>query len=113
MRTTSVAMSDWVLGRPGRRAFEPSYFLATSVRYQRRMVSGVTSPATAASRRRHPDPSRHAEGVLGAYRPTRHARALVESTLATTVSDTIPSIGDPLALDHFDRWDLAQSIQTP
>src|SRR5262245_29757103 len=33
MRTTSAAMSG-VVG--GRRAFEPSYFCATSVRYQRR-----------------------------------------------------------------------------
>ena len=41
-----------VLGRPGRRVFEPSYFLATSLRYQRRMVSGVTIPAMSARRRR-------------------------------------------------------------
>jgi hypothetical protein len=34
MRTTSAAMSGLVLGRPGRRVFEPSYFLATSLRYQ-------------------------------------------------------------------------------
>jgi hypothetical protein len=42
-------MSGWVVGRPGRRLFEPSYFLATSLRYHRRMVSGVTMPATAAT----------------------------------------------------------------
>jgi hypothetical protein len=28
--------------------FEPSYFIAMSVRYHRRMVSGVTMPATVA-----------------------------------------------------------------
>ena len=33
-------MSGLVRGRPGRRRFEPSYVLATSVRYHRRMVSG-------------------------------------------------------------------------
>jgi hypothetical protein len=44
MRTTSAAMSGLVLGRLGRRVFEPSYFLATSFRYHRRMVSGVTMP---------------------------------------------------------------------
>lgn len=38
-------MSGLVHGRPGRRVFEPSYFLATSFRYHRRMVSGVTMPA--------------------------------------------------------------------
>jgi hypothetical protein len=32
MRTTSAAMSGLVRGRPGRRVFEPSYFLATSLR---------------------------------------------------------------------------------
>src|SRR5262245_13362247 len=52
MRTTSEAMSGLVCGRPGRRVFDPLYFLATSVRYHRRMVSGVTTPATAARRRR-------------------------------------------------------------
>ena len=36
----------------GRRAFEPSYFVATSRRYQRRIVSGVTMPATSARPRR-------------------------------------------------------------
>jgi hypothetical protein len=41
MRTTSAAISGLVGGRPGRRVFEPSYFLATSLRYQRRIVSGV------------------------------------------------------------------------
>lgn len=34
-------MSGLVVGRPGRRVFEPSYFWATSLRYQRRIVSGV------------------------------------------------------------------------
>src|SRR5215472_18589854 len=52
MRTTSAAMSGLVLGRPGRRPFEPSYFLATSRRYQRKIVSGVTMPAMSARRRR-------------------------------------------------------------
>src|ERR1700681_4853157 len=52
MRTTSAARSGLVLGRPERRAFDPSYFLATSVRYQRRMVSDVTMPTMPASRRR-------------------------------------------------------------
>ena len=52
MRTTSAAMSGFVVGRPGRRVFEPSYFWATSVRYHRRIVSGVTMAATAARRRR-------------------------------------------------------------
>src|SRR5262245_9842964 len=52
MRTTSAAMSGFVVGRPGRRVFAPSYCWATSFRYQRRIVSGVTMPATAARRRR-------------------------------------------------------------
>ena len=52
MRTTSAAMSGLVDGRPGRRAWEPSYFWATSLRYPRRIVSGVTIPDTAARRRR-------------------------------------------------------------
>jgi hypothetical protein len=38
--------------RPGRRVFAPSYFVATRHRYHRRMVSGVTIPATATSCRR-------------------------------------------------------------
>jgi hypothetical protein len=41
-------MSGVVVGRPGRRVFEPSYFWATSLRYQRRIVSGVTMAAIAA-----------------------------------------------------------------
>jgi hypothetical protein len=45
-------MSSLVVGRPGRRVCELSYFAATSLRYQRRIVSGVTMPATAARRRR-------------------------------------------------------------
>src|ERR1700730_16647807 len=45
-------MFGLVLGRPGRRVFEPSYFLATSLRYHRRMVSGLTIPAMSARRRR-------------------------------------------------------------
>jgi hypothetical protein len=45
-------MFGLVLGRPGRRVFEPAYFLATSRRYHRRMVSGVTMPAMSARRRR-------------------------------------------------------------
>jgi len=48
---TSAARSGLVLGRPGRRAFEPSYFFATSVRYHGRIVSGVTMPTISASRR--------------------------------------------------------------
>ena len=44
-------MSGLVDGRPGRRAWEPSYFWATSLRYQRRIVSGVTIPDTSARRR--------------------------------------------------------------
>jgi hypothetical protein len=40
MRTTSAAISGLVVGRPGRRVCEPSYFLATSLRYQRKIVSG-------------------------------------------------------------------------
>src|SRR5262249_8593543 len=39
-------------GRPGTRLFEPAYFLATSRRYQRRIVSGVTMPAMSPRRRR-------------------------------------------------------------
>ena len=35
-------MSGMVGGRPGSRVFEPSYLWATSLRYQRRIVSGVT-----------------------------------------------------------------------
>ena len=46
MRTTSAAMSGLVDGRPGRRAFEPSYFLATSRRYQRRIATSRTSSST-------------------------------------------------------------------
>src|SRR6516165_11793797 len=52
MRTTSAAISGLVLGRPSRLAFEPSYCWATRRRYHRRIVSGVTMPATAARRRR-------------------------------------------------------------
>ena len=46
MRTTSSAIACLVRGRPELRFLEPSYFLATSRRYQRRIVSGVTMPAT-------------------------------------------------------------------
>ena len=35
-----------VIGRPRRRRALPSYFWAISRRYQRRIVSGVTMPAT-------------------------------------------------------------------
>jgi hypothetical protein len=52
MRTTSAAISGLVLGRPGRRVFEPSYLFATSWRYHRKKVSGVTMPAIDATRRR-------------------------------------------------------------
>jgi hypothetical protein len=52
MRTNSAAISGLVRGRPGWRVFESSYFLATSFRYQRRMVSGVTIPVMSARRRR-------------------------------------------------------------
>src|SRR5438067_3369865 len=52
MRTTSTARSALVRGRPGRRAFELSYFFAMSVRYHRRIVSGVTMPTIPPSRRR-------------------------------------------------------------
>ena len=37
---------------PGRRVWEPSYFWATSLRYQRRIVSGVTIRDTSARRPR-------------------------------------------------------------
>jgi len=33
-------MSGLVFGRPGRRFLDPSYLMATSLRYHRRMVSG-------------------------------------------------------------------------
>ena len=46
MRTTSAAMSGLVDGRPGRRAFEPSYFLATSRGSQRRIATSRTSSST-------------------------------------------------------------------
>src|SRR5262245_57261848 len=39
-------------GATGTRVFEPAYFLATSRRYQRRIVSGVTMPAMSPRRRR-------------------------------------------------------------
>ncbi len=38
-------MSVFVGGLPGPRAEEPSYFLATRLRYQRSKVSGVTMQA--------------------------------------------------------------------
>ncbi len=41
-----------VLGRPRPRQALPSYFLAISFRYQRRIVSGVTMPATCVKTRR-------------------------------------------------------------
>jgi hypothetical protein len=52
MRTTSAAMSGFVLGRPGRRRLRAVALLGDELRYQRKMVSGVTIPAMAARRRR-------------------------------------------------------------
>jgi hypothetical protein len=52
MRTTSAAMSGVVDGRPGRRLWEPSYFWATNLRYERRIVSGVKRPGRSATPRR-------------------------------------------------------------
>ena len=46
IRTTSAATSLRVIGRPRPRRALPSYVLAISLRYQRRIVSGVTIPAT-------------------------------------------------------------------
>ena len=52
IRTTSAATSRRVIGRPRPRRALPSYVLATSLRYQRRIVSGVTMPATCIKTRR-------------------------------------------------------------
>ena len=50
--TTSSATSCRVIGRPRRRRALPSYVWAISLRYQRRIVSGVTMPATCVKTRR-------------------------------------------------------------
>ena len=47
-----AAMAGFVVGRPGRRVFDPSYFWATSLLNHRRIVSGVTMPTMPARRRR-------------------------------------------------------------
>ena len=52
IRTTRSATSRGVIGRPRRRRALPSYFRAISLRYQRRIVSGVTMLATCARIRR-------------------------------------------------------------
>ena len=46
--STSSTISPRFFGRPGPRRWLPSYFLATSSRYQRRIVSGEAIVATAA-----------------------------------------------------------------
>jgi hypothetical protein len=46
IRTTSCSTSVAIRGRPARRRAEPSYLRAISSRYQRRIVSGVTRPAS-------------------------------------------------------------------
>jgi hypothetical protein len=50
MRTTKASTSVGTVGRPGYcRCLEPSNFLATSFRYQARMVSGLATQATSRS----------------------------------------------------------------
>ena len=50
--TTSAAPSRRVIGRPRPRRALPSYVWAINLRYQRRIVSGVTMPATCITTRR-------------------------------------------------------------
>jgi hypothetical protein len=50
--TTSWSTSTATVERPGGRRAEPSDLRAISSRYQRRIVSGVTWPASSPSRRR-------------------------------------------------------------
>ena len=52
IRTTSAATSRRVIGRPRPRRALPSYVWAINLRYQRRIVSGVTMPATCITTRR-------------------------------------------------------------
>ena len=52
IRTTSAATSRRVIGRPRPRRALPSYVWAINLRYQRRIVSGVTMPATCIKTRR-------------------------------------------------------------
>jgi hypothetical protein len=56
-------MSGLVRGRPGHRVLEPSDLFATSLRYHRRIVSGVTIPAMSC-----PHPEIH-PSVRGGGRP--------------------------------------------
>ena len=52
IRTTRAATSRRVIGRPRPRRALPSYVWAITLRYQRRIVSGVTMPATCIQTRR-------------------------------------------------------------
>ena len=52
IRTTSAATSRRGIGRPRPRRALPSYVWAINLRYQRRIVSGVTMPATCIQTRR-------------------------------------------------------------
>ena len=52
IRTTRAATSRRVIGRPRPRRALPSYVWAINLRYQRRIVSGVTMPATCIQTRR-------------------------------------------------------------
>ena len=83
-------MSGLVDGRPGRRACEPSYFWATSLRYQRRIVSGVTIPDTSARRRRPrtmPFTGQAAALVVGEAQPSGSVRGAEDSVLLEQVVD--------------------------
>ena len=90
MRATSAATSGLVDGRPGRREWEPSYFWATSLRYQRRIVSGVTMPGhirQAASAEDHAFDGQAAPLVVGEAQPSGSVRGAEDPVLLEQVVD--------------------------
>ena len=85
-------MSGLVHGRPGRRCFEPSYFWATSFRYHRRMVSGVTMPATVREAAPAEDLAFHGQTaslVVGEVQRSRTVGCEEDAVLLTQVIDDV------------------------
>ena len=77
-------MSRVVRGRPGRRVFEPSYFCATSRRYQRRMVSGVNDASDLREAAPAQDLAFHGQAaslVIGEARPSGTVRRAEDAVL--------------------------------
>ncbi len=80
-------MSGLVDGRPGRRAWEPSYFWATSLRYQRRIVSGCHDPG-------------HLRQAASAENDTFHGQAAALVVGEAQSAGSVRGAEDPVLLEQ-------------